>query len=114
MVTNRVTCCVLSNSVPTSKVDRIKKGYFLPNYVAKIVSKPMKRIDGYFITFCPFCQQNEDKWRKRSFWVNESVCGCFNPKCSQNSKPMDIINFYARYHNVTNEQAISDLFTGIR
>jgi len=98
--------------MPKSKVDQIKQAYFLPNYVAMVTGSPIKRVGDYWVTHCPFCQQNETKWRKRSFWVNEQVCGCFNPKCSQNSKPMDIINFYARFNRVTNEQAISDLFKG--
>ena len=104
---------MLEHKMALSKIDQIKSRYFLPNYIAKIVTKPMKKVDNYYITFCPFCQKDVTVWRKRSFWVNENVCGCYNPKCQNGHKPMDIINFYARYNGVTNSEAISYLFESV-
>ena len=96
-----------------NKIDEIKRRYFLPNYIAKIVAKPIKKVGDYYITFCPFCQKETTEWRKRSFWVNQQVCGCYNPKCQDSHKPMDIINFYSRYNSVTNNEAIKALFEGV-
>jgi len=96
-----------------SRIDQIKQRYFLPNFVAKIVGKSIKKVGNYYITFCPFCQQNALQWRDRRFWVNNDVCGCYSPKCQNDHKPMDIINFYARYYKVTNSEAIRILFEGV-
>lgn len=104
---------VLERKMTLSKIDQIKARYFLPNYIAKITCKTLKKVDNYYITFCPFCQKDVTIWRKRSFWVNENVCGCYNPKCQGVYKPMDIINFYSRYYGVTNSEAIRYLFEGV-
>ena len=57
----------------------------------------------FYLAICPF---HDD--RDPSFWINETknICNCHSCKFS---KDMDVINFYARLHNISNSQAITEL-----
>jgi len=56
----------------------------------------------WYVSLCPFHNDHSP-----SLWIDtkHGLCGC--RKC--NIKDMDVINLYARLHNVTNQQAIFDL-----
>lgn len=58
--------------------------------------------DHWYKTLCPF-----HKDRKPSMWIDtrHGLCGCY----SCGFKPMDVINVYARLHQVDNRAAISEL-----
>lgn len=60
-----------------------------------------KSNDGrWWVTTCPFHNDH-----KPSFWIDTSlkICGCYTG-CT--SKPLDVINLYARLHGLTNRDAI--------
>ncbi len=75
---------------------------------------------GWYIGRCPFHQaatfNSGDPLSKRKFWIDSrpgrQICGCFVPRCAADNpgqKPMDVINFYARLHNLSNRLAIFEL-----
>jgi hypothetical protein len=81
--------------------------------------KPVKP-QGWYIGRCPFHQSpvpgKDDPPSKRKFWIDarsdRQLCSCFVPRCAANNpgrKPMDVINFYARLHNLSNRLAILEL-----
>lgn len=80
--------------------------------------RPARR-SGWYVGHCPFHQTNDDRRSKRKFWVSSqhNLCGCFVPRCpaycnqreDPSSKPMDVINFYARLHDLPNRAAIFEL-----
>lgn len=88
--------------------DQIKKAFPIAPFVAPYTKGLRKSGDGWFIGFCPF--HNADKPTKKTFWVNpaKGVCNCFVPRCKAD-KPMDVINFYARMQNISNQEAIDIL-----
>lgn len=67
----------------------------------------------YFVGWCPFCQPNgPGKFKEqRKLWVdvNLQICNCFKARCRAD-KPMDVINLYARLHNLDNDAAIAALW----
>lgn len=102
-------------------IEEIKKRIPLMTMVQDHVLylKPTKPT-GWYIGRCPFHQaaipDKLDPGFKRKFWIdarpNRQVCSCFVPDCAANNpghKPMDVINFYARLHNLTNRAAIFEL-----
>lgn len=56
----------------------------------------------WYVALCPFHEDHTP-----SFWIDtqRGICGCW--KC--NIKEMDVINLYARLHNVDNRTAIYEL-----
>lgn len=98
-----------------SSIEALKKAIPLAPFVASYTAGLKSSGHGFFIGRCPF----HNGKGQRTFWVDSkhNVCGCFVPDCiafcnkhlSPTSKPLDIINFYVLYHNVTNQQAIAEL-----
>lgn len=103
----------------TTKIETIKAKIPLAPYVSKYTNGLKATGPGFFIGKCPFHQKPDDPPNKRKFWVNtiHNICGCFSPNCpaycnqhdDPTRKPLDIINFYALYHNVTLPQAVDEL-----
>jgi bifunctional DNA primase/polymerase-like protein len=62
--------------------------------------------EGWLIDYCPF-HDDRRPGGTPSMWINTArqICGCYSPRCVV-TKPMDVINFYARLHSVTNADAI--------
>jgi len=93
--------------VTGSYVDQIKARLPIIELADKITD--LRPSDGgrgrYYLGKCPF---HPDK--HPSFWLDAELglANCFRPDCG-GEKPMDVINLYARYHNITNRQAIFDL-----
>ncbi len=74
------------------------------------------RPQGWHIGRCPFHQPESDPKSKRKFWLDarpgRQICSCFVPRCAADNpggRSMDVINFYARLHNLTNRMAILEL-----
>lgn len=90
-----------------SYVDEIEARLPILEFAQKITR--LEPSDGgrgrYYLGNCPF---HPDK--HPSFWVDAGLglANCFRPDCS-GEQPMDIINLYARHHNITNTEAIYDL-----
>lgn len=75
---------------------------------------------GWYVGRCPFHQPGQpskgDPRSRRKFWIDNrpsrQLCSCFVPRCAAqnpNGKPMDVINFYARLHDLPNRLAIFEL-----
>lgn len=101
------------------RVAQIKQFYKLASIVAPYTGglrAPVQTNWGNYMNgWCPFCQHGKgNKGDVRRFWVNTTagLCNCFHPVCAAH-KPMDVINFWARVHNISNDQAIRDLFLGM-
>lgn len=94
-----------------TKVERIKAAFNLAKFVAPYTNGLKPSGPGWYIGRCPFHQDRTDPPNKRKFWVNETkqICGCFVPRCPASGKPMDIINFWARYREISNREAIEEL-----
>lgn len=90
-------------------VRRIKKHFYLPNYIAKLTGWVKGSGEGYWYTHCPLCQKEETRKSKHKFWLNRDVCGCFNPKCKLSQGSFDVINLHATLHNLNLKQAIDGL-----
>lgn len=60
----------------------------------------VKTGEHFYLARCPF---HDDQ--NPSFWVNteQQICGC-HAGCTD--KPLDVINLYARMHDITNHEAI--------
>lgn len=96
-------------------VSQIKEHFNLAAVVAPHtsgLSKPQQTNYGqYFNGWCPWCQNGvKQPGKPKRFYVNVEIglCNCMHPACAS-LKPMDVINFYARLWNVTNQEAIKDL-----
>lgn len=63
--------------------------------------------DGWLLDYCPF-HDDRRPGGTPSMWINttKQICGCYSPRCEASVKPMDVINFYARLHSMTNAEAI--------
>jgi len=103
-----------------SKIDDIKTRVPLAPFISRYTNglKPSGGA-GFFIGRCPFHQSASDPPSKRKFWVNErlGVCGCFVPRCAAqqpNGKPMDVINFWSRLQDISNNEAIEQLWEIIK
>ena len=100
-----------------SVIDHIKAHYQLAPLVAPHSNGLKSSGKGFFIGDCPFCK------KPQTFWVADflGLCGCFRPGCEAfsdkrqdpQSKPLDIINFYAKTNDLTNEEAIEQLKDGL-
>lgn len=93
----------------SSKVAEIRQSFPLAPYISPHTNglKQSRKRPHFFTGHCPF--HNGDK---RTFWVNTDVdvCGCFVPRCQGDRPPMDVINVYARLNNLTNGQALTELW----
>jgi len=75
----------------------------LPKFVASETSqRVVHKKNGHYLTDCPFCHSG------KTLWINENVCNCFRKKCAAENH-MDLINFFARLHEVDNRIAIEQL-----
>jgi DNA primase len=95
----------------TDLIDQIRAALPIAPFVARYTNGLKPTGLGFFTGRCPFHQPESDPLRKRKLWVNanKGICGCFDPACQRDRPPMDVINFYARLHNITNAEAISEL-----
>ena len=87
--------------VGAGAIDKIKKMFRVEDMFSNL--KSTSRDGRWQLTECPF---HDDK--HPSFWVDTQaqLCGCFSG-CT--SKPLDVINLYARLHGMTNGEAIRSL-----
>jgi hypothetical protein len=80
-------------------VARVKAAYKLEDLL------PVEKITGanFYLTRCPLHDDHNP-----SMWVNteQQICGCY-AGCT--SKPLDVINLYARVNDLTNSEAIREL-----
>jgi hypothetical protein len=102
-------------------IQEIKQKYPLARLAREEVTNLKATMpDGWYLGYCPFCQGTTagkgNRPSERKFWIDtrpgRGICSCFRPKCrAQNpgSKPMDVINFYARLHGLSNREAIYEL-----
>lgn len=93
--------------VTGSYVDQIKARLPILEFTEKITRLETSGGSGgrYYLGKCPFHPD-----RHPSFWVDTKLglANCFRRDCGA-EKPMDVVNLYARYHKITNTQAIYDL-----
>lgn len=95
-------------------VEQIREQLPIAPFVARYTGGLKSTGRGWYTGRCPFHQSPTDPPNKRKFWVNadKGICGCFVPRCQAEqpgSKPMDVINFYARLEGISNSQAIDEL-----
>ncbi len=85
-----------------SLVEQIKERYRIEQFFNRLYSQ--KR--GYYMTHCPF---HDD--RHPSMWVDveNQYCGCF-AGCTD--KPLDVIDLYARFYNLSIQEAIRLMKSG--
>ncbi len=84
-------------------VEKIKQKYPIETLFTELE----RTGDHYFITHCPL---HDDE--KSSMWIDtkKQICNCF---ACQISKPMDVINLYARMYGISNDEAIQVLKEGL-
>lgn len=77
-------------------IEQIKQRYRIEQFFPRLIHKK----DRWHMTNCPF---HDD--RSPSMWVDtqRQICGCF-AGCTQ--RPYDVIDLYARLHNLTIQDAI--------
>lgn len=100
-----------------SVVEHIKAHYQIAPMVAPHTNGLKPSGNGFFMGDCPFCTKS------KTFWVADhlGLCGCFNPGCDafcdkrqgSSRPPMDVINFYAKANDLSNEDAIKALAQGL-
>lgn len=80
-------------------IDEVKRAHRIEDYISDITFTG----DHWGVAKCPF---HEDA--NPSFWVDteKQLCGCFSG-CT--TVPLDVINLYARLHNLNNSDAIRQL-----
>lgn len=80
-------------------VEEVKRAHRIEDYISDITFTG----DHWGVAKCPF---HEDA--NPSFWVDteKQLCGCFSG-CT--TVPLDVINLYARLHNLNNSDAIRQL-----
>jgi DNA primase len=98
----------------TSPIALIKTTFPLANFVAPYTGGLRPSGRHFFIGRCPFHKSN-----KLKFWVDtqHNRCGCFVPGClayvnqkeDPNTKPLDIIDFYALLNGLSTHDAIQEL-----
>ena len=90
-------------SMGPGTVDRIKARYRLEELL------PIEQATGdhYYLTRCPLHDDHNP-----SMWVDtdQHICGC-HAGCTD--KPLDVVNLYARIHDLSNSEAIRELARGI-
>lgn len=66
--------------------------------------------EGWLLDWCPF-HDDRRAGGTPSLWINthKQLCGCYSPRCSASTKPMDVINVFARLNGVSNAEAIRQL-----
>jgi len=86
-------------SMGPGTVDRIKARYQLEDLL------PTEQATGAdkYLTCCPLHDDHNP-----SMWVDttQQICGCFSG-CT--GKPLDVVNLYARIHDLSNSEAIREL-----
>lgn len=99
----------------TDLISQIKSTFKLAEIVAPYTGglrPPAQTNYGQYLNgWCPFCQNGiHQKGEAKRFWVNTEaeICNCFHPACASQI-PMDVINFWARIYQISNDQAIRDL-----
>lgn len=91
-------------NIDENTIKKIKQSYSILNFFPD--AKPTSRDSRWFTTLCPFHQDHTP-----SFWIDtiKGICGC--RKC--NIKEMDVLDLYARLHNISNKEAILELGKGV-
>lgn len=92
---------VLNMKTGVTDLNEIKKRHRIEDYLTEITYTG----DNWGLTRCPF---HDDE--NPSFWVDTArqLCGCFSG-CT--ARPLDVVNLYARLHNLSNVDAIRELGT---
>lgn len=90
---------VVNKPVKASGIDEIKKMYRIESFF----TEQTKTGDEYILVPCPF---HDD--RHPSLWIDtkRQICNCFS--CNF-TKPMDVLNFYARLYGLSNKESIRSL-----
>lgn len=80
-------------------VEEVKRSHRIEDYIDNITFTG----DHWGVAKCPFHEDTNP-----SFWVDteRQLCGCFSG-CT--AKPLDVVNLYARLHNLNNSDAIRQL-----
>ena len=80
-------------------VDEVKRAHRIEDYISDITFTGAH----WGVAKCPFHEDTNP-----SFWVDteRQLCGCFSG-CT--AKPLDVVNLYARLHNLNNSDAIRHL-----
>lgn len=83
-------------------VEEVKRAHRIEDYISDITFTG----DHWGVAKCPFHEDTNP-----SFWVDteRQLCGCFSG-CT--TVPLDVINLYARLHNLNNSDAIRQLKGG--
>jgi len=91
-------------SGPDFRIDAIKSRIRIETLLARYGVAGRGR---WLVCRCPFHDDHEP-----SFWIDvqEQRCGCYTG-CTD--KPLDVINLYARLHNLSNSEAIQELASSI-
>jgi len=97
-------------------ISQIKAALPLAPFIAPYTGGLKSSGRGFFLGSCPFHKSDKSK---RKFWVDTShnICGCFVPRCpayanqheAPSTKPLDIINFWSLYRDISLPQAIAEL-----
>lgn len=95
-----------------TKVEQIKAAFDIAKFVVPYTNGLKQTRPGWYVGRCPFHQKDADRPNKRKFWVSseKQICGCFVSRCPASEKPMDIINFWARHRQISNSEAIEELY----
>lgn len=105
----------------TELAEQVKAAHRIAPYVAPHTGGLRSSGPGFFVGRCPFHEADEKKPKSQQlkFWINANggTCGCFVPGCpaycnaseDPTTRPLDVINFYALLHNVSNEEAITEM-----
>ena len=100
-------------------ITQVKQHYRLAEVVApwtgRLRAPVQTRWGNYYNGWCPFCQGGQGgRGEVRRFWVNTEtqICNCFHPACAT-PLPMDVINFWARVQQISNQAAIVYLYSQI-
>lgn len=104
-LTERVVCddpLDSANDVPSGGaglIERVKAAYRIEDWFRNLTQSG----NGFLLTHCPLHDDSSP-----SFWIDtrRQLCGCY-AGCTLH--PMDVINLYARMHNLTNNQALGQL-----
>lgn len=101
-----------------SPIEQIIAHYPIAPFVAPYTCGLKSSGHGFFLGFCPFHKSDKEK-KARKFWVNAAggSCGCFVPRCpaycnraeDPNSKPLDVVNFWALLKGIDISEAVHQL-----
>lgn len=91
----------MEQSEESDVIQQIKTKLPLVKFVACYTDGLRSSGSKFFVGKCPFCE------KKNKFWVSQNgVCNCFHCRFE---KPMDIVNFCCRYHQIEIDEAIHQL-----